>query len=123
MELSKHGRLVACILKELGKGDVGGVEREVVVDFTVEVGVLAGKDGGPARGTDGVGHGGIGKAHAHLGDAVDVGGLDETIAVRRNGLVGMVVRHDKNDVGTVFGARARGLCQCWSSKHEQGKEG
>ncbi|MEK0442639.1 MAG: hypothetical protein RL403_1617, partial [Bacteroidota bacterium] len=45
------------------------------------------------------GHRGIGKAHAHLGNAIDVGGLDESIAVSRDGLVGMVIGHDKDDVG------------------------
>ena len=101
VELAKHGRLVASLLKELGKGDVGGIEGEIVVDFTVEVGVLAGEDGGTAWRTDGVGHRGIGKAHAHLGYAVNVGGLYQSIAVGRDGLVGMVIRHDKDDVGSL----------------------
>ena len=72
--------------------------------------MLAGEDGGPTWRANGIGHRGIRKAHAHFRDAVDIWGLDKSIAVRRNGLVGMVIRHDKNDVGTVFGARARALC-------------
>ena len=103
VEFAKHGRLVACLLKELGKGDVGGIEGKVVVDFTVEVGVLAGEDGGAAWRANGVGHRGIGKEHAHLCNAVDIGGLDETIAVGRNGLVGMVIGHDKDDIGPLGG--------------------
>ena len=109
VELAKHRRLIPCILKELGKGDVGGVEGKVVVDFTVEVGMLASEDGGATWRANRVGHRGIRKAHAHLCDAVNVGGLDKAIAIGRDGLVGMVICHNKNDVGPC-GGRARGLC-------------
>ena len=102
VQLAKHGRLVACLLKKLGKSNVGGIKGKVVVNFTVEVGVLAGENGGPAGCTDGIGHCGIRKEHAHLGDTVNIGSFDEAIAVGRNRLVGMVIRHDKDDVGTAW---------------------
>lgn len=81
VEFAKHGRLVASLLKELGKGDVGSVKGEIVVDFAIEVGVLASEDGGAAWRANGVGDRGIGEEHAHLCNAVNVGGLDESIAV------------------------------------------
>ena len=67
------------------------------------MGVLAGKDGGTAWRANGVGNRGIRKEHAHLSNAVNVGGLDEAIAVGRNGLVGMVIGHDKDDVRPLGG--------------------
>ena len=41
----------------------------------------------------------IGKAHAALGDAVEVGGLVDATAVAAHGVRGVVVGHDEEDVG------------------------
>ena len=42
------------------------------------------------------------KSIPSFGNPVNVGGLDQVIAIGTDGLVGMIVRHDKDNVGAVF---------------------
>jgi len=85
-------------LEYLWKSYLGGIERETIVDLAVQVAMLSGQDGGPGWGTNGIGHTGIGKEHPFIGNPVDVGGLHQMITVCTDGLVGMIVRHNKDNV-------------------------
>ncbi len=98
---------------------MGGIEREVVVDLAVEVAVLPGQNYGAGRRTNRVGDAGIVEDHSFFGDAVDVGRLDQFIAVRADGLVGVVVRHDEQDIRwTIPGLF---LIASAASRHKQGE--
>ncbi len=61
--------------------------------------VLAGENGGAAGRADGIGAEAIGEAHAAVGDAVDVRRLVDAAAVGGDGVGGMIVGHDVDDVG------------------------
>ena len=63
--------------------------------------VLAGQDRGPAGAADRVGHDAAVEPHPLPGQAVDVRRLDQParIVVGADGLVGMVVAEDEDDIG------------------------
>lgn len=61
------------------------------------------EDRGATRCTDRVGAEAIVEAHASVGDTIEVGGLVDSAAVTTHGVGGMVVGHDKEDVGAVGG--------------------
>ena len=100
--LAEDGRLVAGFLQELWKGGLRPVEAAVrVVGKAVQMGILSGQHRGPAGAADGVRHEAAVEAHAFLGDAVEVGRVEQLprITVGADGLVGVVVREDEDDVG------------------------
>jgi hypothetical protein len=99
MQFPEHGSLVPGLLEELGKGHLGGIKRETVVNLAMQVTMLSGQYGSPGRRADGICHAGIGKEHPFTGDPVNVWCLDQVILVSTDGLVGMIVRHDEYDVG------------------------
>ena len=66
-----------------------------------DVAVLAGEDHAAAGRADGVRAEAVVEAHALLGDAVDVGRLVDLAAIGADGVRGMVVRHDVQDVRTL----------------------
>ena len=68
-------------MKDLWKGNVRGIEWEMVVYFAVDVGVLSRKNDGPGRCTNGIGDTGVGEEHAHFGDAVNVGRFDQAVVI------------------------------------------
>ena len=117
--LAEDRGLVAGGLEQFGKRDLRAVEAAVgVVEEAVGVAVLAGEDGGPRRPADGVGHEAPVEAHALLRDAIDVGRLDQLprIAIGADGLVGVVVGEDEDDVGPL-GGEGRGR------REQKGREG
>ena len=59
MEFPKHGCLVSSLLKQLRKGDLGGIEGESIVDLPMHVTVLARQYGSSGWSTDRVGHASI----------------------------------------------------------------
>ena len=100
--LADDGGLVASLLKELREGDLRAVEDGIrVIVEPVQVRILAGQDDRTARTADGVGHQGAIEAHAFLGEAIDVRGLVKfsRVAVGTDGLIGVVIGEDENDVG------------------------
>ena len=101
MQLSKHGCLVARFLKKLREGHIGRVKRKVIVHLAIQVGKLSGQDRSSTWRTDGIGHGGIGKQHPHRGDPINIWSFYQVIAVSQNGLISMVIRHNKNDIRTL----------------------
>ena len=91
VQLAEHGRLVAFFLQKLREGDVGSIERKVVVNFAVQVAVLARENNGTGRCTDRVSDTGIGKQHALFGNPVDIGRFNQLVGIGTNGLVGMII--------------------------------
>ena len=72
----------------------------MVVDFSVEMGVFSSQDSGARRSADGIGYTGICKQHTHPGYPVNVRCLDKFPVISRNGLVGMIIGHDEDDIGS-----------------------
>ena len=97
--LADHGGLVARALEFLGDVIALGVERLFEGVDAVLVAVLAGEDRGAAGRADGVGAEAVGEAHAAVGDAVDVRRLIDAAAVGRDGMGGVIVGHDEENVG------------------------
>ena len=97
--LADHGGLVAGALQFLGDVIALRVERLVEGVDAVLVAVLAGEDRGAAGRADGVGAEAVGEAHAAVGDAVDVRRLVDAAAVGGDGVGGVIVGHDEEDVG------------------------
>ena len=96
--------LVTVGLHVLGQRGLALIEAGKFVD-AVDVRVFAGPDNGPTGRADGVGDEGVGKAHAFAGETVEVGrwgDFCEASAVCADGVGGVVVRHDEEDVGPVF---------------------
>ena len=105
VQLAKHGGLIAVLVKQLREGHLGGIERKTVVDLAVEMRVFTRQNGRPGRRTDGVGNTGIAKQHPALGNAVNIGRLDQLVRIGAKGLISMVIRHDEDDIGSgPFGA-------------------
>ena len=124
--LADDGGLVAGLAQELGEGLLAAVEGAGVVGESVLVAVLAGEQAGPAGTADGVGHETLREDHARIGQAVDVRGLYEPVAIGADGLVRVVVTHDVDDVErlALVGPAAslsagRAYCAC----HRQGQNG
>ena len=72
MPLADDGGLVTGSLQDLREGLLGSVESQSIVEYAVDVAVLAGLDDGTAGGTDRIGDVAFIKSHAFFGDAVDV---------------------------------------------------
>lgn len=102
VEFAEHGRLIAIIVQDLWKSDVGRIERKDIINFPVDVGVLAGQYSCPGRCTDGIGDRRIREEHALSGEAVDIGRIDQALIVGANGLISMIITHDEYDIGALF---------------------
>ena len=62
--------------------------------------VEPGENDAAARRADGIGDETVGEERAALGDAVDVGRLVDLAPIGADGVGGVIVGHDENDVGT-----------------------
>ena len=113
--LADQGGLVAGGLEEFGVGLLRAVELVAVLAEAVDVAVLACEDDRAGWPADGVGDVTAVEAHAAIGDAVDVGGLVAVGAVGADGLVGVVVGHDEEDVG--------GLGEGWRGETDRNQDG
>ncbi len=98
MPLADDGRLVAGRLQQLRQRHLAAVEGVAVVAQPVQVTVLAGQQNGAARRADRVRDEAVREAHAFTGDAIDVRRLDQVAAVGADRALGMIVRHDEQDV-------------------------
>jgi hypothetical protein len=65
----------------------------------MEMAVLSSEDGGPAGGAYPVGAKAVFKPYALPGDPVDVQSFVEATSITADGLRGVVVRHDEDDIG------------------------
>ena len=99
MQLPEHGRLVTRLLKNLRKGNLGGIKGIVIIYFPINMGMFSGKYSGPGGCTDRIGNAGISEQHALLGQTINIWGLDQMITISTNGLIGMIIGHDKQEVG------------------------
>ena len=102
------------------------VEPVAVGSKAVDVGILAGLDDRPHWATDGIGDKTATKEHALLGELVDVWCADdvfEVAAIGTDGLVGVVVCEDEDDVGLlVFSGAGHRRGADDQRKSEQGNE-
>ena len=93
--------LIAGLLQQLREGDLRTVEPGIgVVRKAVQVAVLSGEDGRTRRPADRVRHHAAVKAHAALGDPVDVRRLEQLpfVTVGADGLIRVIVGEDEDDV-------------------------
>jgi len=80
------------------EGPLVRVERPQVIDLAIEVAVFARHDGGTARCTDGVGDEAVPEEHPLVSNTVQIRCLDQLIGVGGDGALGVVVRHNEEDV-------------------------
>lgn len=85
--------------------------------------MFPGEDVGAGGSADAVGAEGMVEAHAFLGDAVDAGGggdfIEESAGVARDGIGGVVVRKEEEDVGSFVGGE---LADAEKEGNESAKE-
>ena len=98
MPFTYDGRLVSCLLQQLGEGLLASVKRLRIVCEAVFMAVLACQQTSPARSAQRVGYKAVGETHAFGRNPVDVRRLDKTAVVRTDGLIGMVVAHDIENI-------------------------
>lgn len=99
MPFSDNGRLVTGSLEQLGHRLLVGIELIAVATKAVQVTVLAGENHGPRWPADGVGDEAAVESHAFVGQPVDIGRLVAIAPVAAHRLIGVVIAHDKEDVG------------------------
>lgn len=99
MELADGGHLTAGVSEAVAEafGFVSGVGMGVV-PVAGFVGVAAGDEVGPRGHADGVIDVGVVEAHAALSETVEVGGLNERMAVAAGHATGVLVGHEDEEV-------------------------
>src|SRR5262249_23134844 len=104
-----HAGVIAGGLEVLGERRLAAVEAVEDGD-AVHVGIFAGEDGRPAGGADGIGDQATVEAHPLPGDAVDLRCLVDFAAVGADGVGGVIVGHDVQDVRSLplIGGGGRG---------------
>ena len=105
MPFSNHGRLIAGLLQQLGKGRLRTVEHRLrtIVPESVPVAELSGKDHGPTRSA-------IAQQQPLPGDPVDIRRRVQSVTVGTDRLHRMIIRHDIDDIRS-FGAAGWRLCR------------
>src|SRR5690606_15494490 len=86
------------LLQQLGKIVLLPIKGLKIVHLSIDKTMLAGQYHSTARRTDGIGDGGSGENCPFLCQPVDVWGFVQTMSIGADGLVGVVVTHDKNNV-------------------------
>ena len=99
MPFADDGGLVANALQELGEVELAIVVARVQGGHAVDVIVRAGEDGRAGGAANGIGAKTVVKAHAALGDAVEVGRGVDAAAIATHGVGRVVVGHNEEDVG------------------------
>lgn len=99
MPLTYYCGEVSGLLEQFWKGNLGTVEHIPVVAQSVQMAVFSRQHDRPARGADGVGYKALVEADALPGNAVDIGRLDQRTPIAADGLGGVIVGHDEQDVG------------------------
>ena len=96
-----HGSVVPCPLHFLGEVLALRLDAPAEIVRPTSVGILPGYYGGSTGGADGIRAKGVLEEHALLGQAIDGGcgvQFGEATTVGPDGLRGMVVRHDEQDI-------------------------
>jgi hypothetical protein len=101
--LPDHGRLISCFLLDFRKCQLSPVEMIVgIIPETIHMAVLSGKYSGPAGAAYGIGDHAAVEPHPLPGCAVYIRSgsqFCQAAAISTDGLVGMVITHDENDIG------------------------
>ena len=113
MPLADERRFIAGLAEQLRECPLRAVELFVVPLQAVQMAVLAGEDGRPARRADAVRTEAVRESHASRGEPIEVGRRVNAAAVAAQGVCGVVVGHDEYDVwpGCRCSARQRPLWQ------------
>ena len=99
--LSYKSRLIAVCLHILGQGGLALVKAGEFID-SIYVGVFAGPQHGSAWCANGVGNKGVCKTHTLASQTIEVrgwGNLSQSSTVGTDGVRGVIVGHDPEDVG------------------------
>ena len=94
-------RLVAGLLEQFGHCLLRPVEKTIIRGISIEMAVFAGENHRSGRSTDGVRHKTVPKQHSLFRKPIQIRRLIDAIAVATQRLVGMVICHDKENVGTL----------------------
>ena len=97
---ANHGRLVAGLLQQFGKGLLAPVKLIPIVAHTVQVAVFSGQNRGPAGCAKTISTKGVFKAHSFLCQSVDVGRFVNFASVGTDSIGGVIIGHDENDIGS-----------------------
>ncbi len=96
--LTNQGGAVARLVQFFGEGPLVRIERAQVIDLAVKVAVLPRHDGGAAGGTNRVGYEAVPEEHSFFSNPIQVRRFDQLIRVSRNSTLGMIIRHDEEDI-------------------------
>ena len=103
--LADEGCLITCLTHQLGHSLLASVKDTVlIVGKTILMAVLSCEHAGTAGARQAVGHITVAEKHTLTGQTVEVGCLDRAVAVCREHLCRMVIRHNIDDVGSLLGA-------------------
>ena len=99
MPFADDGGVVTGLLQQFGQGRLGAVEGVPVIPHPIEVAVFSGEQYCPAGRADGVGDKAVFKQSPLFRQPVDMRRCNQLAAIAADRLLGMVVRHDEEDVG------------------------
>ncbi len=121
--LSKRRSLIAGRLQHPRKRGLRGVELIDVVEHPVGVAVFSGDDHRAGWSAYGVGHQRAIEANSFCRDPVDVRRLVQNRAVGPDGLIGVIVRDDQQNVGCRRGGRLVAGDACEEARQEERTRG
>ena len=105
MPLADEGCLITRLTHQFGHSLLASVKDSVlIVGKTILMAVLSCEHAGTAGARQAVGHITVAEKHTLAGQTVEVGCLDRAVAVCREHLCRMVIRHNIDDVGSLLGA-------------------
>ena len=97
--LSDQGGAVTGLAQEFGEGHLRAVEDVTIGHLPIVEGMPTRKYDRPGRGANRIGDVAALEGHSLLGDAVEVGGLDQFRPIGAYGMGGMIIGEDEEDVG------------------------
>src|SRR5699024_3694823 len=97
MPFPENPRLISVFLENLRHRDLGSVESIRIRFKSVEVAVLSRQNDRPTWCTKRIGYKCFIKNHSFFRKSVDIGGHCEMILIGADGLISMIIRHDKDN--------------------------
>jgi hypothetical protein len=93
-------RLIACLLKHLGKESSALGHWALIVHHAMMMHILTGQDRGPAWAAEGGGHKSMAQVHAPGCHPIQVGGLEKvrTLIHETHEIIAVIVTQDEDDV-------------------------
>ena len=104
-DFAEEGGLVACFSQHFWKDGLVPIEAVAIVHEAILVAMLSGQDDGATGPTNGIGAKAFFKNHSLRSKLVDFGsGVQrfQPTFISPDGLGGMVVREDENDIGSLL---------------------